>query len=67
MKRYLVIVFLLVSASLLLGQPVADSALVQKKMEAVRLPDMNLPRASHNVFYVNGELTWWAGIPPVLS
>jgi len=57
MKRYLVIVFLLVSASLLLGQPVADSALVQKKMEAVRLPDMNLPRASHNVFYVNGELT----------
>lgn len=40
-----------------MGQPMADTSFVQKKMDAVRLPDMNLPRASHNVFYANGELT----------
>ena len=43
--------------SLLTGQPVADTSFVQKKIEAVRLPDMNMPRAFHNVFYANGELT----------
>ena len=48
---------LLATAPLLLGQPVKDTCLVQKKLEAVRLPDMNLPRAGHSVFYVNGELT----------
>lgn len=40
-----------------MGQPVADTSFVQKKIEAVRHPDMNLPRASHSVFYANGELT----------
>lgn len=35
----------------------ADTSFVQKKMDAVRLPDMNLPRAFHSVFYANGELT----------
>ena len=45
------------AASLLTGQPVGDTTLVQKRIEAVRLPDMNLPRAAHNVFYANGELT----------
>ena len=27
------------------------------KIEAERLPDMSIPRAGHNVFYANGELT----------
>lgn len=40
-----------------MGQPMADTSFVQKKMDAVRLPDMNLPRAFHSVFYANGELT----------
>lgn len=29
----------------------------EQRIEAVRLPDMNLPRAAHCVFYANGELT----------
>lgn len=57
MRRFVVILTLLMAANSLLGQSVVDTALVQKRLEAVRLPDMNLPRASHNVFYVNGELT----------
>ena len=57
-KRHLIIVYLLLtSASLLTGQPVKDTCLIQKKIEAERLPDMNLPRSGHNVFYANGELT----------
>ena len=40
-----------------MGQPAADTAVQWKKIEAMRLPDMNLPRAGHSVFYVNGELT----------
>jgi len=36
---------------------VKDTCLIQKKIEAERLPDMNLPRSGHNVFYANGELT----------
>jgi len=36
---------------------VNDTCLIQKKLEAERLPDMNLPRSGHNVFYANGELT----------
>ena len=57
MKKLLIILSLLMAASLLTGQPVGDTTLIQKRIEAVRLPDMNLPRAAHNVFYVNGELT----------
>lgn len=43
--------------SLLMGQPVTNTDLTQKKLEAERLPDMNMPRAGHTVFYANGELT----------
>ena len=57
LPKYLVLSILLTSMSLLMGQPVADTSFVQKKMDAVRLPDMNLPRAFHSVFYANGELT----------
>lgn len=31
--------------------------LASQALEAERLPDMNVPRAGHNMFYVNGELT----------
>ncbi len=34
-----------------------DTNLTRKKLDVVRLPDMNLPRAGHNVFYADGELT----------
>ena len=47
MKKLLLIIILMVSAHMLAGQT----------LEAERLPDMNVPRAGHNVFYVNGELT----------
>ena len=44
-KRCVVIVLLMTSAMLMSGQSLE------------RLPDMNVPRAAHNVFFVNGELT----------
>lgn len=47
LKKYLVLVVLLVSATLLTAQ----------NIDAERLPDMNVPRAGHNVFYADGELT----------
>lgn len=57
MKSSIVISFLLTSVSLLMGQPVANTELTQKKLEAERLPDLNVPRAGHNVFFVGDELT----------
>ena len=49
---------MLASVSLLTGQPVGgDTISLWQKIEAERLPDMNLPRSGHNVFYANGELT----------
>ena len=47
MRRYFVLFLLLVSVITLSGQA----------LEAERLPDMNMPRAGHNMFYVGGELT----------
>ena len=47
MKRLLVLSFLLISAISLVGQT----------LKVERLPDLNMPRAGHNVFYANGELT----------
>lgn len=38
-------------------QPAADTALRQEKLTIERLPDINLPRFSHNVFYAGNELT----------
>ena len=49
---------MLISTLLVAGRSLdEDTLLTWQKLEAVRLPDMNLPRAAHNVFYVNGELT----------
>ena len=47
MKRLLVLSLILISAISLVGQT----------LDFERLPDLNIPRAGHNVFYVNGELT----------
>ena len=47
MKRFFILFFLLALLTRLTGQT----------LEAERLPDMNMPRAGHNVFYANGELT----------
>ena len=42
------------------GISAADTCPV-KKIEVERLPDLNIPRAGHSVFYVNGELTVTGG------
>lgn len=47
LKKYIIILVLLVSATMLKAQ----------NLNAERLPDMNVPRAGHNVFYADGELT----------
>lgn len=58
MKRRSILFLLLISTLLVAGRSLdEDTLLTWQKLEAVRLPDMNLPRAAHNVFYVNGELT----------
>ena len=45
MKRYFALFLILASA------------IISNAQFAERLPDMNIPRAAHNVFYVGGELT----------
>ena len=58
MRRHSILFLMLASVSLLTGQPVGrDTISLWQKIEAERLPDMNLPRSGHNVFYANGELT----------
>lgn len=57
MKKSLILFSLLTSVSMLLGQPVGDTSLTLKKLDVTRLPDLNIPRSGHNVFYANGELT----------
>ena len=39
------------------AQPMADTSLRQEKLIVERLPDLNLPRFGHNVFYARNELT----------
>lgn len=57
MKRHLLIFLLLISVNLMAEQPLSDTCLIQKKLEVSHLPDLNIPRAAHVVFYANGELT----------
>ncbi|MBP5677959.1 MAG: helix-turn-helix domain-containing protein [Bacteroidales bacterium] len=48
---------LIVSVLTPVALPAADSTIVQEKLIVERLPDLNLPRYSHNVFYAGNELT----------
>ena len=57
MKRYSLLFLLVSFGSLLVGQPTGDPLLTRKKLDVERLPDMNVPRAGHCVFYADGELT----------
>ena len=57
MKRYIVLFGLLIIASMLVGQPTGDDGLIFGKLDVERLPDMNMPRTGHSVFYVGDELT----------
>ena len=47
LQKYIILLVALISATLLTAQ----------NIDAERLPDMNVPRAGHNVFYADGELT----------
>ena len=38
------------------AQPVADTPMTIEKLKVERLPDMNLPRSGHNVFFAGGEM-----------
>ena len=59
MKRYLIIniIILLASASLHAVQSSESVGLTQKKLETEQLPDLNIPRYGHCIFFTNGELT----------
>ena len=59
MKRYLIIniIILLASASLHAVQSSESVGLTQKKLETGQLPDLNIPRYGHCIFFTNGELT----------
>ena len=47
LQKYIILLVALISATMLMAQ----------NLDAERLPDMNVPRAGHNVFYADGELT----------
>jgi len=51
------LILFIASALLPAAQPAADTTLRQEKLTVERLPDLNLPRYSHNVFYAGNELT----------
>ena len=59
MKRHLIIniIILLASASLHAVQSSESVGLTQKKLETEQLPDLNIPRYGHCIFFTNGELT----------
>ncbi len=59
MKRHLIIniIILLASASLHAIQSSESVGLTQKKLETEQLPDLNIPRYGHCIFFTNGELT----------
>ena len=57
MKKALILFSLLTAVSMLSGQLVGDTNLTLKKLDITRMPDLNIPRSGHNVFYANGELT----------
>ncbi len=58
MKRYLIIIIILLASASLLAMHSSESAgLTPKKLETEQLPDLNIPRYGHCTFIVNGELT----------
>ena len=58
MKRYLIIIIILLASASLLAMHSSESVgLTPKKLETERLPDLNIPRYGHCTFIVNGELT----------
>ena len=58
MKKYLIIIIILLASASLLAMHSSESVgLTQKKLETKQLPDLNIPRYGHCTFIVNGELT----------
>ena len=58
MKRYLIIIIILLASASLLAMHSSESVgLTPKKLETEQLPDLNIPRYGHCTFIVNGELT----------
>lgn len=51
------LLFLMASALTPATLPQADTSVMLEKLQVERLPDLNLPRFSHNVFYAGNELT----------
>lgn len=56
-EQFLIIITLLASAFSLAGQSPEGVGLTQKKVETEQLPDLNIPRYGHCIFFANGELT----------
>ena len=58
MKKYLIIIIILLASASLLAMHSSESVgLTPKKLETEQLPDLNIPRYGHCTFIVNGELT----------
>ena len=55
--KHILLILLLASVLTSAGQPMADTSMRQEKLIVERLPDLNLPRFGHNVFYAGNELT----------
>ncbi len=60
-KSTLLFLCLLMTALPLAAQTSGGSACMQQKIEAVRLPDLNIPRASSIAFFANGEVVLVGG------
>lgn len=51
------LLFLMASVLTSATLPQADTSVMLEKLQVERLPDLNLPRFGHNVFYAGNELT----------
>lgn len=51
------LLFLMASVLTTATLPQADTSVMLEKLQVERLPDLNLPRFGHNVFYAGNELT----------
>lgn len=60
MKSMLFFCFIMVVLPMMAQKATADSC-PQQKIDAVRLPDLNVPRGGHCAFFVNGEVVLVGG------
>jgi hypothetical protein len=59
--KSMLLFFFLMAVLPMMAQKLLASACPQQKIDAVRLPDLNVPRGGHCAFFANGEVVLVGG------